>query len=61
MNTAVPFAKDFQADGAAQFIHRPAPKPIWVNRAPSEVAAPRRDGDPPKTGSESSKQDLKLN
>lgn len=24
---------------------------FWVNRAPSEVAAPSRDGIPPKTGS----------
>jgi len=40
VNTVVRFAKGFYLDGVAQYTHRPAPKPIWVNRAPSEVAAP---------------------
>jgi hypothetical protein len=55
MNAAVPFAAGFYLLIGSQFISQTSPQANLDEQAPSEVAAPRRDGDPPKTGSKPSR------
>jgi len=61
MNTVVLFAKGFYLEVGAQFIPQTGPQADLGEQGPERGGRPRRDGDPPKTGSKSSKQELELN
>ena len=62
VNAAVLFDEGFYLDGGAQFISQTGPQADLGEQGPERVAAPqKRDGDPPKTGSKSSKVKTELN
>jgi hypothetical protein len=62
VNAVVPFAKGFYVEDGAQFISQTGPQADLGEQGPERVAAPqKRDGDPPKTGSKSSKVKTELN
>jgi len=56
VNAVVLFSKGFYLDNGAQFISQTGPKADLGEQGPERGGRPRRDGDPPKTGSKSSKE-----
>jgi hypothetical protein len=61
VNAEVPFDEGFYLENGAQFISQTGPQADLGEQGPERGGRPRRDGDPPKTGSKSSKVKTELN